>query len=709
MTRVLIFVLLFLLDGCLQTSPPRMPDEGDKFPKPSSHGPLLFSDGFESGNFQNWTFNSGLIAQQQIVSEGIWAARGTMSGSEAWAYKTLTLSTEEVTASLKVQLLSISGASAVNFLKLRTPTGIALAEVYLTPSGRLGLRNNVTGIATTSTITITPGAWRTIALRVVVAGASSRLELSLDGAPVSGLQLTVNLGTTPIGRVQVGESVAGRTADLIYDVVAITGAEIPSAPVLFTDGFEPGNLQAWTSGTGLVVQQQTVAEGVWAARGTMNGSGAWVYKTLSLPTDELTASLRIQISSISGTSSVNFLKLRTATGMALAEVYITSSGLLGLRNSFTGISSNTTLQVTQGVWHTVSLRAVITGTSSRLELSLDGTLVKELTTNLGTTPVGRIQVGENVAGRIADFVYDSVLVTGPVPPPSDPVLVAAGDIACDPLNSNFLGGLGNSNNCRQKAVSDLIVADSQVSAVAVLGDVQYYCGGAAAFAASYDLSWGRFRTLTRPAVGNHEYIPSSSTTPATDCDPTGQGAGYFGYFGALAGAPNQGYYSYNLGTWHIIVLNSNCPQAGGCAPGTPQHTWLQADLAANPVACTLAYWHIPLWSSGGRAAQNTATLMQRLYNAGVEVVLTGHDHTYERFAPQNATGGLDLTNGIRAFVVGTGGSNHTTIPSIAANSEVRNADTFGVLRLTLHPGSYDWRFVPEPGKTFTDSGTSACH
>jgi acid phosphatase type 7 len=157
------------------------------------------------------------------------------------------------------------------------------------------------------------------------------------------------------------------------------------------------------------------------------------------------------------------------------------------------------------------------------------------------------------------------------------------------------------------------------------------------------------------------------------------------------------------------VLNSNCPQAGGCAPGTPQHTWLQADLAANPVACTLAYWHIPLWSSGGRAAQNTATLVQRLYSAGVEVVLSGHDHIYERFAPQNASGGLDLVNGVRAFVVGTGGANHTTIPGISANSEVRNADTFGVLRLTLHPGSYDWRFVPEAGKTFTDSGSAACH
>jgi acid phosphatase type 7 len=472
-----------------------------------------------------------------------------------------------------------------------------------------------------------------------------------------------------------------------------------NAPVLFSDGFESGNFQAWTFNSGLIAQQQIVSE------------GAWAYKTLTLSTEELTASLRVQMVSFSGTSPVNFLKLRSATGIAIAEVYITPAGFLGLRNNITGLATNSSIKPSLGVWHTVTLRAVMAGASSRLELSLNGAPVTGLqfTVDLGINPVGRVQVGESVSGRTADLVYDSVNVTGPIPPPSDPVLVAAGDIACDPLSSNFLGGFGNSNNCRQKAVSDLILADPAVSAVAALGDVQYYCGGAAAFTASYDLSWGRFRTRTRPAVGNHEYIPSNPTGPATDCDPTGLAAGYFGYFGALAGAPNQGYYSYDLGTWHIIVLNSNCPQAGGCAPGTPQHTWLQADLAAHPVACTIAYWHIPLWSSGGRAAQNTASLMQRLYAGGVDVVLTGHDHIYERFAPQNASGGLDLSKGIRAFVVGTGGSNHTTIPSVAANSEVRNTDTFGVLRLTLHPGGYDWRFVPEPGKIFTDTGTSACH
>jgi acid phosphatase type 7 len=707
---IAIVILMFFV-GCVQVRQPLPREDNDNDPgfSPLSHGPLLFSDGFESGNFQNWTFNSGLVAQQQIVAEGAWAAQGTMNGVGAWAYKTLSATTSELTASLRIQMVSIPGTNAVNFLKLRTSSGTAIAEVFITPAGRLGMRNNAAGVTTNSTITITTGSWRTISLRALVAGTQSRLELFLDGTPVAGLQLTTNLGTNPIGRVQVGESLASRTANFVYDAVTVNGAEPSTGPVLFADGFESGNLQAWTSGSGLVIQQQQVIAGAWAARGVMSGAGAFAYKTLSTPINELTISLDVRINSISGTSAVNFIKLRTSAGAAIAEVYLSPSGFLGVRNNLSGATHTTTSKPTLGVWHSVSLRGLIAGSSSRLDLSLNGAVLIQLSTNLGSNLIGRVQVGESVSGRIGDFVYDAVKITGPLLPPSDPVLVAAGDIACDPLSPTFNGGLGSSTSCRQKIVSDLIVNDPQVSTVAVLGDIQYYCGGAAAFAASYNLSWGRFRTFTRPAVGNHEYIPSSSTTPATDCDPTGQAAGYFGYFGALAGAPSQGYYSYNLGTWHIIVLNSNCPQAGGCSPGTPQDVWLQADLAANPVACTLAYWHIPLWSSGGRAAQNTRTLTQRLYNANVDVVLAGHDHIYERFAPQDPNGVLDTTRGIRAFVVGTGGSNHTTIPGVAANSEVRNGDTFGVLRLTLHPGSYDWRFVPEPGKTFTDTGTDSCH
>lgn len=289
---------------------------------------------------------------------------------------------------------------------------------------------------------------------------------------------------------------------------------------------------------------------------------------------------------------------------------------------------------------------------------------------------------------------------------SDPVIAAAGDIACDPAGEGFNGGQGNALSCRQQYTSDLLV-DADLAAVLPLGDVQYECGGYQAFLQSYDLSWGRVKDISRPVVGNHEYLTSGG---GTDCTEANAGAeGYFRYFGSAAGETDKGYYSYNIGDWHLIALNSNCEDAGGCSIGSPQYTWLQTDLVTHRSPCTLAYWHIPLFSSGGRTAENTRSFWELLYHHDVELVLTGHDHIYERFAPQTHDGRLDAARGIREFVVGTGGSNLTEIEFITPNSEVRNNDTYGVLKLTLHPTSYDWEFVPEAGKTFTDQGTDECH
>jgi hypothetical protein len=293
---------------------------------------------------------------------------------------------------------------------------------------------------------------------------------------------------------------------------------------------------------------------------------------------------------------------------------------------------------------------------------------------------------------------------------SDPVIAAAGDIACDPASSNFNAGNGTPGLCHQKATSNLLV-NAGLAAVLPLGDIQYYCGGYQAFLQSYDLSWGRVKSISHPVVGNHEYITTpDSSGPSTGCDITNDGAaGYFNYFGAAAGTQNQGYYSYDIGAWHLIALNSNCTDAGGCSAVSPQGQWLQADLAAHPNACTLAYWHIPLFSSGGRAELNSQELWQILYDHDADLILNGHDHIYERFAPQDPNGVADPNRGIREFIVGSGGANHTPLDRIAANSEVQNTNTYGVLKLTLHPTSYTWKFVPEAGQTFTDTGTGACH
>jgi hypothetical protein len=290
--------------------------------------------------------------------------------------------------------------------------------------------------------------------------------------------------------------------------------------------------------------------------------------------------------------------------------------------------------------------------------------------------------------------------TTPVPAaPSEPVsgarVAAAGDIACHAESESFRGGRGVGLACRQLATSDLLVA-GDYAAVLALGDLQYGDASYEGFLDSYDRSWGRVRSITRPVPGNHDY----------DVDGA---AGYFRYFGAAAGDPEKGYYSYDLGGWHVVALNSNCAEVGGCAAGSPQERWLRSDLAANPATCTLAYWHHPRFSSGEHGSDPTYEPFWRaLYDADADLVLVGHDHDYERFAPQAASGALDRARGIRTFVVGTGGHSLRTFPAVRPHSEVRDRASLGILELTLGADSYAWRFRPAVG-SFTDRGSARCH
>lgn len=267
--------------------------------------------------------------------------------------------------------------------------------------------------------------------------------------------------------------------------------------------------------------------------------------------------------------------------------------------------------------------------------------------------------------------------------PQAAVLLAAGDIA----------------RCGEPgaAVTAALLAKLP-GTVATLGDNAYRNGSRQEFAGCYDPTWGAEKARTRPALGNHEY-------------GTREAKGYFGYFGAAAGERGKGYYSYDLGAWHVVALNSNCDEVGGCDAGSPQERWLRADLAAHPAACTLAYWHHPLFSSGTKHGGEPAVrpLWQALVDAGADVVLSGHEHNYERFAPQDAGGRPDSRHGIREFVVGSGGAGLYPLGDPLPASEARNADTLGVLRLTLRPAGYDWDFVPAGGGTFADAGRAGCH
>jgi hypothetical protein len=240
----------------------------------------------------------------------------------------------------------------------------------------------------------------------------------------------------------------------------------------------------------------------------------------------------------------------------------------------------------------------------------------------------------------------------------------------------------------------------------MLGDAQYEDGIAEKFALSFDPSWGRLKPLMHPAIGNHEYY-----------DPTA--AGYFDYFNGPgqtngpAGPRGQGWYSLDIGTWHIVVLNSNCDQVS-CAPDGPQQQWLGADLAAHPARCTLAMMHHPLVSSGmdpqGEDLPSAVgPLWQTLYDAGVDLVLAGHNHSYERFAPLNPQGQPDPVRGMRLLIVGTGGKTHQATRGVRPGSEFSQSVSFGVVRLTLHPATYDWQFVPDMPGGVTDAGSSACH
>jgi acid phosphatase type 7 len=287
----------------------------------------------------------------------------------------------------------------------------------------------------------------------------------------------------------------------------------------------------------------------------------------------------------------------------------------------------------------------------------------------------------------------------------DPVIGAAGDIACDPTVEGISEHPASpGEQCQQMATSDLLLRDGVV-AVLPLGDNQYEDGTLAKYRASYGPSWGRLKRITRPVPGNHEYVRSGDSPDAL---------GYFRYFGAAAGDPAKGYYSYDIGSWHLIALNSQCGALDGCRAGSRQERWLRRDLADHPARCTLAYWHEPRFSSGPHGQEPVYDDFWRdLYAGGVDVVLNGHNHVYERFAPQDPDAQLDPARGIREFVVGTGGRNHYSpdyaFGTVQPNSEVRNAQTFGVLELTLHDGGYDWHFVPTAGGTFTDAGTGSCH
>ncbi len=267
------------------------------------------------------------------------------------------------------------------------------------------------------------------------------------------------------------------------------------------------------------------------------------------------------------------------------------------------------------------------------------------------------------------------------PTPVVYTLIGAGDIA-------ICGQAGDDQTAA-------LLAQYPEAYIFTAGDNSNETGSLAEYTDCFGASWGQFLDRIRPAPGNHDYTSLNA-------------ADYFTYFGAAAGEPGLGYYSYDIGAWHILMLNSNCNRID-CSPDGPQLTWLKADLEAHASLCSLAVWHHPRFTSGLTEGGALYNFWDILYQHGVDIIINGHDHNYERFAPQDPNGSADPQHGIREFVVGTGGASQLPLGSLKPNSEAFNSGAFGVLKLSLGEQDYAWEFIPVEGQSFSDSGSSLCH
>lgn len=370
-----------------------------------------------------------------------------------------------------------------------------------------------------------------------------------------------------------------------------------------------------------------------------------------------------------GPAAVTFADTAGTPSPAAATVTVSNVGSLDL----TGLSTGTIVYGgSASGWLSVSMNG------SQAPVTL--TLTASNAGLAGGTYTATVPVISSVASNSPANLVVTYNVHAQLPPE---ILLAGGDIA-------------DCNDDVDEATAGIL--DSVPGTIATLGDNAYPDGSPQDFAVCFGNSWGRHKARIKPALGNHEYETDLNAAP------------YFAYFGSVAGTPGKGYYSYDLGAWHIIVLNSNID----ARDGSPQMQWLQQDLAAASNQCTLAYFHHPRFTSSGRQATTglMAPAVRLLYEARAEVVLAAHDHLYERFAPLNPAGNPDAARGIRHFTVGLAGSDASTayqFGTILATSESRQNTAAGVLMLTLWSDRYSWQYLTVAGTTFSDTGTTSCH
>jgi hypothetical protein len=462
---------------------------------------------------------------------------------------------------------------------------------------------------------------------------------------------------------------AGAASVLVLTGLLIAWASGPAgaAPTTVTpsdDAYVRADQPSTNFGTATTIQ----------ARSTPSYNGYLKFTVSGLVGQVSRATLRLYSRS-TGTTAVRISTVADTTWTQGALVYSNAPAI--------GAQVASIAAPAAGTWHEVDVRSKVAG---------NGTFSFALT-----------------AGATAARLFDSKEGANPpqlvVETSTDPVVVASGDVACAVDDPAYNGGAGDASHCHMQATAALI-GQINPGALLMLGDGQYNSGSIEAYNAVYGPSWGQYKSITKPTVGNHDYGQTGAR-------------GYFQYFGNLA-TPLQpgcttacnGYYSFDVGDWHLVNLNTECTRlngGAGCAVGSPQANWLQADLAAHPNRCTMVFAHRPRWSSNSFAYPDVAPLVDIMYAAGVDLYVTGHAHSYERFAPMNPAGQSDEAAGIRQFVVGTGGENFSGFGTVVANSQVRKTSIFGVMKLQLHPSSYDWSFVADPSTPYSDSGSGACH
>jgi hypothetical protein len=381
------------------------------------------------------------------------------------------------------------------------------------------------------------------------------------------------------------------------------------------------------------------------------------------------------------------VSVRSVTSAGWTESTLTSSNAPAPANAVTATSG----AISTGTWVSLDVTPLVTGNGSfGFALTTTGQAVRFASkeAGAGTSPQLVVETSTPTTGSTSSpsttvpTTTTAPTTTAPTttttpPPAGNPVIAVAGDIA----------GSGTGDSATAALLDAL-----NPTAVLTAGDNAYENGSSSDYTNYYAPTWGRYKSSTFPTPGNHEYQTSGAS-------------GYFGYFGSRAGTAGKGFYSHNIGAWHLIALNSEI--AHGAT--SEQVTWLKNDLAAASAQCVLAYWHKPRFTAGNYSdLSEFQPFWDALYAANADVVINGHDHNYQRYAPLTPSGVRDDARGLREFVVGTGGRSHY---GIRADSRRQAADggTYGVLKLTLRTAGYDWQFLPEAGKTFSDSGSASCH